>query len=147
MPILLAAALSATPPQLAPLDFLIGHCWRGALANLDADTHCFKLAGGQVIDHHDVVHDGKSVYSGDTVYAWTDGALHWTYTSVDGGTMAGEVHGTPAGLDYGTTDYVGKDGGRLTMTVRWDHAEGADSYVAVHEVGGNARSVRYTRID
>jgi uncharacterized protein YndB with AHSA1/START domain len=133
---------------LAPLDFLVDHCWYGVLKNLDPDTHCFTRAGGEVHDHHDVTHDGKSVYSGDTVYAWSNGAIHWTYTSADGGTMKGEVLGLPGGLDFGTADFVGADGAKVSMTTRWIHPQGTTAYLATMEVTGQPiEARRYKRTD
>lgn len=131
---------------LAPLDFLVGHCWRGVVAE-GIDMHCFKAADGKILDHHEVVAEGKTVYAGDTVYAWSDGAAHWTYTSSDHGTMKGEVRGVPAGLDFGTADFVAADGTKLTMTTRWIHAEGADAYMATVETAGHIEARRYKRAD
>jgi uncharacterized protein YndB with AHSA1/START domain len=134
---------------LAPLDFLAGHCWRGTLPNGDGDTHCFKRDGKQLIDHHDVVRAGKTIYSGDTVYAWSEGAIGWVYTDATGGVMKGTVRGAPDGLDFDSSGYVAKDGTRITITSRWVRV-GDNAYEARDSSESNAhfnRTTRYTRVD
>jgi uncharacterized protein YndB with AHSA1/START domain len=136
---------------LAPIGFLTGHCWRSSLPNGDPDTHCFKAQDGAVVDHHEVLHDGKKVYWGDTLYEWQAGAISWTYTAMSGGTMKGKVAAAPDGLDFGTADFVGTDGSRITMTTRWVRT-GDDSYETRGTAGAGseghpAPATRYTRID
>jgi len=144
---------------LAPLDFLAGHCWRGTLPDGAVDTHCFKAGGGTVTDHHDVIAGGKSVYSGDTVYAWQGGAIHFTYTSADGGVEKGTVGAMPGGLDFGTAEFtfagafkpedVAAGRNKLHIATKWtrvgDNAYDAASIVQEKKVQDPA--VRYTRID
>jgi uncharacterized protein YndB with AHSA1/START domain len=131
---------------LSPLDFLVGHCWHGTLPNGDADTHCFKPVEDELRDHHEVVRAGKTIYSGDTVYAWSGDAIGWTYRDATGGTMQGKVRAAADGLDFGTADYVGKDGGRLTITTHWVRVA-PHAYDARSTGGPQSRVTRYTRID
>jgi uncharacterized protein YndB with AHSA1/START domain len=134
---------------LAPLDFLAGHCWRGALPNGDADTHCFKHGGGKLIDHHEVVRGGTKVYWGDTVYASEGGAVAWTYTDRSGGVMKGKVASASDGLDFGTADFVAKDGTRTTIATRWVRI-GDNAYEARDTSASGThfnRTTRYTRVD
>lgn len=134
---------------LAPLDFLSGHCWRGNLPNGDLDTHCFNLAGGQLTDHHEVVRAGAKVYWGDTAYLSERDGIRWTYTDMSGGIMKGKVAPVPDGLDFGTADFVAKDGARFTIATRWVRI-GDSAYEARDTSFSDARfnrTTRYTRID
>ena len=134
---------------LAPLDFLSGHCWRGTLPNGDADTHCFKPGGGQVVDHHEVLRAGTRVYWGDTVYLPESGGIGWTYTDMSGGVMKGKVAQAPDGLDFGTADFVAKDGARFTLATRWVRI-GDNAYEARDTSASDAhfnRTTRYTKTD
>lgn len=130
---------------LAPLDFLVGHCWQGTLPDGNSDTHCFAAAPGEIRDHHEVVREGKRVYWGDTVYAWEDGTIRFVYTAMDGGTMKGSVRAAPDGLDFGTSDFVGKDGRRFPITTRWVRL--SDTAYEARNLGAEVRTTRYTRID
>jgi uncharacterized protein YndB with AHSA1/START domain len=144
---------------LFPLDFLVDHCWRGTLPQGGDDTHCFKAGNGKVIDRHNVIKDGKSVYSGDTVYAYQGGAIHFTYTSMDGGIEKGVVGATPDGLDFGTAEFtfagdfkpedVAAGRNRIHIATTWarvgDNAYDASSIVREKKTQDPA--VRYTRID
>lgn len=143
-------AASATPPALAPLDFLVGHCWRGTLKTGDADTHCFDVADGAVRDRHQVMHDGKAVYSGETIYAWDDAAkaIGFTYTAMTGGVEKGHVTATPQGLDFGTATYTDTDGSTMAIVTQW--VRSGNSYEARTHMPADASmdsSVTYTRVD
>lgn len=148
--LLALAAPAAATAELAPLDFLVGHCWRGALANGDVDTHCFRRDGQAILDHHDVRHAGQPVYSGDTLYAWdaTASAIRFTYTSVDGGVMKGEVRAAPDGLDFGETPFVGKNGAAIRIATHWVRlADGFERRSSSPDMPQMNGTVRYTRID
>lgn len=133
---------------LAPLDFLVGHCWQGNLPNGDSDLHCFNAAGGQVRDHHEVARAGKTIHSGDTVYGWAEGAIRWTYTDASGGVMKGSVRAAGDGLDFGSADYVGKDGTKITSATRWVRTgDGAYEARDVSSTPGHNRTTRYLKVD
>ena len=54
----LAAAQPALRPELEPMRFLVGHCWRGAMAKgAKHDTHCFEpvFDGQHVRDRHEAL--------------------------------------------------------------------------------------------
>jgi uncharacterized protein YndB with AHSA1/START domain len=133
---------------LAPLDFLAGHCWRGTLPTGDTDTHCFKAERGTVTDHHEVVRGGARVYWGDTVYAWQDGAIGFTYTDMSGGQMKGQVRQAADGLDFGSSDYVGTSGARITIATRWVRV-GDTAYDArdTSTLAAHNKTTRYSRVD
>lgn len=144
---------------LAPLDFLVGHCWRGTLPQGGDDTHCFRAGGGAVTDHHDVIAGGKSVYSGDTVYAYQGGAIRFTYTSMDGGIEKGVVGATPGGLDFGIAEFtfagdfkpedIAAGRNRIHIATTWARIGGNayDASSIVREKKTQDPATRYTRID
>jgi uncharacterized protein YndB with AHSA1/START domain len=134
---------------LAPMDFLAGHCWRGVLPNGDGDVHCFKAGDGKLVDHHDVTRTGKTIYGGDTEYAWDGAKIAWTYKDVTGGVMKGTATGAPDGLEFGANTYEGKDGKKITIATRWVRV-GENAYEARDTSNDNAhfnRTTKYTRID
>jgi len=151
MPILLAAlAALATPPALAPLDFLVGHCWRGTLKTQDIDTHCFDVSDGHVRDRHQVVRGGKPVYRGETLYAWDEDAkaIAFTYTDMTGGVEKGHVRRTPQGLDFGEATYTDTDGSKMTIVTQW--VVNGRSYEARTRMPADASmngNVIYSRVD
>jgi uncharacterized protein YndB with AHSA1/START domain len=146
----LAAYVAGKPgAELAPLGFLVGHCWRATLANGGVDTHCFVAERDSVHDRHQVVAGGKPVYGGETLYSWDSRvqAIRFVYTT-SGGWMAGNVRPTDDGLDFGTTDFVATDGKRVPITVRWKRV-GENAYDAIENDvdAGKSAPRRYARID
>ena len=56
------AALAQPDPAYQPLEFLAGHCWKGAFpGGKQTDEHCFTwVYGGKFLrDRHTVRADGK----------------------------------------------------------------------------------------
>lgn len=147
---LIALALPAeTPAALAPLGFLVGHCWRGTVQGAGVDTHCFTLAEDGVHDRHQVVAGGRAVYSGETLYAWDSAAqaIRFTYTTSDG-VMRGTVHAIPEGLDFGTSDFVFADGKRVSITARWKRVGESAYETADNDIdAGKGAPRHYSRID
>lgn len=147
---MLLLAMPAQAAELAPLDFLVGHCWRGALDAQNSDTHCFRAEADKVLDRHEVLRDGKTVYWGETVYAWdaAAGRIRFTYSDPSGVVGKGFVTAIPDGLDFGTAQYkTGTD--TVTISTRWLRL-GADAYDAVDSAPGRPkfdRTTRYTRVD
>lgn len=133
---------------LEPMRFLAGHCWTGTLPNGDIDTHCFKPEGGKLIDHHEVFKAGAKVYWGDTVYSRDGGAIRMVYTDMSGGVMKGQARQTPDGLDFGTSDYVGPNGAKITIATRWIRI-GDNAFEArnTSPTAAHNRTTRYTRVD
>jgi len=139
-------------PELEPLRFLVGHCWRGEFRNGAVDTHCFEsVYGGQhVRDRHDVK-GPDGLYRGETLYSWNGASkrVEYTYWNSSGGVSRGAMAPTAEGLDFSGETYTGPDGRKLTISTLWRRA-GGDSYETVSRSGtdptGN-RVVRYTRVD
>ncbi|NIJ19939.1 hypothetical protein FHS95_001608 [Sphingomonas naasensis] len=114
--------------DLAPLDRLVGHCWRGELKPGEFDTHCFDRNGTGVRDHHEVVVAGRTVYWGESDFSWdaTAGRIAFAYRNAGGPVTSGLATVSPEGIDFGHVQW------------RWD---GDTAYVMLRE-GARVRFVR-----
>jgi hypothetical protein len=136
--LLLAASLqAATPqlnPQLGPLGFLAGSCWRATMpGGSQVDLHCFTaMLGGRFVRDRHVV--SPSSYSGETLYRWDPAAriIRFDYYASDGSHMAGTALAAPDGLNFPEADHVDPAGTPMTLRSAWTR-EGEDAYVAVTE--------------
>jgi hypothetical protein len=160
MSVLLAALLAGTTPsvpalrpELEPLRFLVGHCWRAPMKQgTEQDTHCFEPAyGGQhVRDRHEVT-GAAPPYSGETLYSWNgvDRRIDYVYFNSLGGVSRGSMVPKPGLFDFGGETYTGADGTRITMSTEWRMID-ERTYEAVTTSSANPtgrRLVRFTRID
>lgn len=156
----LAAALATSPapppplrPELEPMRFLVGHCWRGPMKQgAEQDTHCFEpVFGGQHIrDRHEVT-GGAALYRGETIYSWNGASkrIEYVYWNSLGGVSKGSMISRPGLFDFGDETYTGADGRRFTMSTEWRRI-GDNSYEARTTSANNPigdRIVRFTRID
>jgi uncharacterized protein YndB with AHSA1/START domain len=149
------AAASPPPlrPELEPLRFLLGHCWRGEFKSGAVDTHCFEsvYGGRHVRDRHEVT-GPDGLYRGESLYSWNAAAkqVEYTYWNSSGGVSRGAM--APKGdsvLDFGNETYTGSDGRKTAISTMWRKA-GADAYETVNTSGMDptgSRVVRYTRVD
>jgi hypothetical protein len=138
MPILALLLAAAAPadsmePNLQPLAFLVGSCWRGTLPdNSGIDTHCFTpmLRGHFLRDRHNVTPVG---YSGETLYRWDSAArqIRLDYYSSDGLLMAGTASAGEHGLTF-ELGYVAGDGSPTVIRATWTR-DGPDAYVVTAE--------------
>lgn len=153
MPLIALSLMIAAVPQaeLAPLAFLVGHCWRGTLPTGDANTHCFAESEGGIRDRHEVLREGKIVYSGETHYSWdaAKSVIRFVYSS--GGKVVGQgnVRAIAGGLDFGTSEFAGKDGSKIAIATRWMRV-GGNAYDAIDSAPAAPafdHTIRYTRID
>lgn len=154
MIVALAALLSAAQPQLrpelAPLAFLVDHCWEGTLPDGKRDRHCFEAVyGGQHIRDHHVVGPGAGVYSGETFYsAAGTGRVAFVYFNSIGGVSQGTLGAEPDRLNFGEESYRGPDGRQISLSVQWRRV-GDDAYEAI-TTSADAPSmngtVRYQRL-
>jgi hypothetical protein len=153
---LAATAAPAQPPlraEFEPMRFLVGHCWRGPMAEgRQHDTHCFEpvFDGQHVRDRHEVV-GGAEVYRGETIYSWDGGAgrVAYVYWNSLGGVSRGTMVPKPGTLDFGGETYKGPDGRTITMSTVWRLVD-ERTYEAVTTSPGNPtgdRLVRFTRVD
>ena len=136
---------------MAPIGFLVGHCWRGAPKAGQTDTHCFRrLPDGSVRDHSELTDGGKPVASGDAIYRWDAAArvLRFTYRDSLGGSLSSTARRSGDTIDFGTADYHTKDGKSYALAVRWT-VLGASAYqteLSSPLVPFMKRKTRYDRV-
>lgn len=135
---------------LEPLAFLTGHCWQGILPTGEANRHCFTQGADGIRDRHEVLRQGKPVYSGETLYAWDAKAATIRFLYSSGGKKLGEgtVRPIDGGMDFGTTEYATGDK-KVRVSTRWLRV-GDTAYDAINAAPGAPafeHSVRYTRAD
>lgn len=156
--LLSAEAVSAVPalrPELEPLRFLVGHCWRGEMkGGTQQDVHCFEpvFDGQHVRDRHEVgTGSGSPTYRGETLYSWDGGAgrVAYVYWNSLGGVSRGAMVPAPGRLDFGGETYKAPDGSETLISTYWRIVDDR-TYEAVTTSGANPtgqRVVRFTRID
>jgi hypothetical protein len=140
--VLLIGALLASAPihaqtpssfdgKFAPLEFLIGSCWRGTFpGSTQTDEHCFEW----VFDHKFIrdrhVVRGGGPYGGETIYFWDPAANHigFSYWNTEGQMMSGHlVSSTVDTLTFATT--VTMPAGPAELRTTWVRL-GSDGYRA-----------------
>jgi hypothetical protein len=144
---LAAAALAAPTAPTAPadpyrpLEFLVGHCWKGTFPrSTQTDEHCFsRVYGGKFLRDEHVVHrDGAPDQFGETLYVWNSaaGQLEYLYIESGGGFIRGTVGTDGDTLVFPAAPYV--DGGKsMNVRSRWQRSGEASYEVATEfEVGG-----------
>jgi hypothetical protein len=103
--LLLLAARTADAQQapLAPLEFLVGHCWIGTFPDGKAtDEHCFEwMYDRKFIRDRHVVRGGDP-YSGETIYMWDAAAKRITfqYYSSAGFVIPGTAIPSAEGIEF-----------------------------------------------
>lgn len=137
-------------PELAPLDFLVGHCWRGTFASGEVDTHCFEpVFGGQhVRDRHEVT-GGERPYSGETIFSWDAAAraVAFTYWNTSGGISRGTMRLEGGRLVFGDETYRGPDGREMRISTHWQPiGESAYESVSRSDTAAMNRTVRFERV-
>lgn len=144
-------APSALVSGLAPLAFLVGHCWSATFADgKQVDRHCFEPAfGGQFVRDRHQVTGGKDIYRGETLYSWNAAIrrVDFNYWNSLGGVSRGTMTTSHSVLDFGDQNYVGSDGKSMTIRAQWRTA--GDSYQVVSSVNGvdGGRAITYRRVD
>jgi len=133
MPVANAADISS---PYAPLAFLAGHCWQGALnGGKDVDTHCFNWIYGDKFlrDVHTVHGEGHKDYLGESIYFWDSAAkkLQYLYIESAGGSSSGTVETNDGAIAFPATNYP-ENGKTQTYRSRWK-SDGADAYDVVTE--------------
>jgi len=137
LPLLLAAtfAADAAPAAnpLAPLDFLVGHCWAGEMSGGSVDTHCFEpMFGGKFVRDRHNVKGPKGDYAGESIYAWDPGQkriVYW-YWGAGGEIDQGVVLPRANGFDFPERHLTSPPD--LSMRTRWQR-NGEDAYDATNE--------------
>jgi hypothetical protein len=139
-------------PELQPLAFLVGSCWRATFPDgTQTDTHCFTvLPGGRQIRDTHVVEGAPEPYAGETIYRWDPEArrIRYDYYASDGGYSAGTAQPTATGLSFPEEAYVGGNGRRLTLRNTMTREEGGYSARSEMRQGDQWRemwTMRFTR--
>ena len=152
---LMAAMLAVQQPAvrqgLEPLGFLVGHCWRGEMANGEVDVHCFETVfdGQHVRDRHEVT-GGRRPYRGETIYSWDGSAnvVSYTYWNTSGGVSRGTMRPEADRLQFGDETYRAPDGREISLATSWRRL-GEDSYESATTSAGSPhmnRTVRFARV-
>lgn len=139
-------------PELQPMAFLVGHCWRGAFTGAkEYDTHCFEpaLDGQHIRDRHEVT-GGPDRYAGETLYSWdpAEQAIQYTYYNTQGGVSRGHMRVKPGALSAGEDVYVSPDGKRSRIATEW-RPVGTDAYDSITtspDLPSMNRTLRYHRV-
>jgi hypothetical protein len=146
-----AAPSPAVRQELAPLGFLLGHCWRGEMPKTgEKDVHCFEsVYGGQHVRERHKVDGRVGVYEGETLYSWDGSVVTYTYWNSLGGVSRGSMRARGEKLDFGDESYKGPDGRTLSFSSYWRRV-GPNAYEAV-TVSADApslnRTIVYRRTD
>jgi hypothetical protein len=134
---LLPAAGWAAPAEgLKAMDFLAGHCWKGAFADgKTTDEHCFEwmLGGNALRDRHTARAEGKPDYAGETLYYWDSekNVVSYLYVENQGGFSTGTAKSDGNALLFPDGRYV--EGGKaLQYRTRWTRGDGF--YEVVNEI-------------
>jgi hypothetical protein len=129
-------ASAAPDPALAPLAFLAGSCWKGALPGTTAaDEHCFAWIydGKYLRDRHEVRDGEKVVYAGESTYYWNAAAkrIEYFYVTAAGGHSHGTVAPEADALSFPAATLV-TEGKSMGFRSRWKRA-GEDGYEVLRE--------------
>lgn len=123
-----AIAQPESPYQ--PLEFLAGHCWKGALADgKRTDEHCFSWIYERKFlrDEHTVRGAGHADNLGESIYYWNSSTkqIEYLYIESQGGISRGAVTADKDALVFPATKYV-ENGQVQIYRSRWqrsgDHA-------------------------
>lgn len=58
-------------PHFAPLDYMIGHCWRAKFKDGKEDVQCYRaLYGGKLVQSTHVVEGSQPRYEGTAIFSW-----------------------------------------------------------------------------
>lgn len=118
---------AAPPPSpYEPLEFLIGHCWKGTFPGTErTDEHCFSwMYGGKFVRDEHVVRggDGRALQSGESIYLWdaASGELQYLYIESSGGYCRGAVSSAKDALVFPPALYVDPQSGEAhNIRSRW----------------------------
>lgn len=151
----LSADETALRPELAPLAFVVGHCWAGEFPdNGGTDRHCFEpVFGGVHIRDVHVLESGRGPYQGETLFSWDAEAktIRYVYLNSLGGVSFGTAEPDGDTLRFPDETYTGPDGGKVVVQTWWQRAgdDAYDSYVVEKYADGRVseRQVRYRKTE
>lgn len=156
---LLLGLMALSPPAgaateaLAPLDFLLGHCWQAEFDARTRDIQCFTpLYDGKLVHNTHMVLGTEPPYEGLTLYSWDpdNARIRFHYFTSTGAVSEGHAEPIDGGLRF-PERHVGRDG-TLTELDTTFRPDGASAYTVVtrQRTGGawsEVRSVRYQRME
>lgn len=122
--------------EIAPLQFLAGHCWQGVFPGSETfDVHCFEpMFDGQFLRDVHAVPMGANFYRGETIYRWDVEAqiIRYDYFNSDGDVSTGTVFQDGDLLRFGDEHVVLQDGTTMVLATTWQR-QGEARYLAVTE--------------
>lgn len=149
-----AAPASAVSPELRPLAFLVGSCWRATFpGTTQTDTHCYTaMHGGRHIRDRHVVEGAPAAYAGETIYRWdpVSRQIRYDYFASDGGYSRGAAVPTGEGISFPDEGYIGGNGQRLMLrnAMTGIGADGYDGHSEMQQDGSwrDMWRMRFTRV-
>lgn len=118
-----AAAQPATTlePHFAPLEYMIGHCWRAKFKNGQQDVQCYRaLYGGRLVEATHVVEGSQPRYEGVSIFSWdaTNKRLRFHYFTSTGAVSEGHFANDAEGALI-PERHVAEDGTITEMETRY----------------------------
>ncbi|MCI4568553.1 hypothetical protein [Lysobacter sp. CFH 32150] len=119
-------------PYFAPLEYMIGHCWRAKFKNGQQDVQCYRaLYGGKLVEATHVVEGSQPRYEGVSIFSWdaTNKRLRFHYFTSTGAVAEGHFANDAKGVLI-PERHVGEDGTVTEMETRYQR-EGDTAYRVV----------------
>ena len=108
-------------PHFAPLDYMIGHCWRATFKNGQQDVQCYRaLYGGKLVEATHVVEGSQPRYEGVSIFSWdaANKRLRFHYFTSTGAVAEGYFANDVEGVLI-PERHVGDDGTVTDMETRY----------------------------
>lgn len=137
-PVLFAACIGvphfahALEPHFAPLEYLVGHCWRAKFKSGQQDVQCYKaLYGGKLVQATHVVEGSQPRYEGVSIFSWdaANKRLRFHYFTSTGAVSEGHFANAAEGIVI-PERHVGDDGKVTQLETRYLR-DGDDAYRVV----------------
>lgn len=122
----------AVEPHFAPLEYLVGHCWRATFKNGQQDVQCYQaLYGGKLLQATHVVEGSQPRYEGVSIFSWdaANKRLRYHYFTSTGAVSEGHFANDAEGIVI-PERHVGDDGKVTELETRYQR-EGDDAYRVV----------------
>lgn len=113
----LAAGEAKVEAHFAPIEFLVGHCWRAQFSEKQQDVHCFTaIYDGKLIRDEHRVSGTDPLYQGVTYYSWDDKhqRLRFHYFTSTGAVSEGHLIANESGYTI-PERHVSDKGGVIEM--------------------------------
>ena len=132
-----AAAQPATTlePHFAPLDYMIGHCWRAKFKDGKEDVQCYRaLYGGKLVQSTHVVEESQPRYEGMAIFSWdaANKRLRFHYFTSTGAVAEGYFANDAEGVLI-PERHVGDDGTITDMETHYQRVGDAAYRVVTRE--------------